>query len=140
MQIDGFGELMPTDRDTSLSREDRILNGGRGGIFEAQAVQTKLPLTNAVHQLNARKSGRRVPETFEAEHHVRSALDVSMPGRVAAAHCCAAAPSKNRTCAFRSIRLKPLQRHLSTPGSTTSFSGMLRISTAIEMVHLEVAS
>jgi hypothetical protein len=31
------------------------------------------------------------------------------------------------------------QRHLSTPGSTTSFSGILRISTAIEMVHLEVA-
>ena len=30
-------------------------------------------------------------------------------------------------------------REILTPGSTTSFSGVLRISTAIEMVHLEVA-
>src|ERR1700692_3051763 len=48
-------------------------------------------------------------------------------------------PPENRTCAYRRVTTKPLQRHLSTPGSTTSFSGILRISTAIEMVHLEVA-
>ena len=32
---------------------------------EAQGVQAKLPLANAVHQLDARKGGCRVPETFE---------------------------------------------------------------------------
>jgi hypothetical protein len=78
VQMDSFGEFMPTDQDTYFISEDRIRGGGRGSIFEAQAVQAKLLLTNAVHQLNARKGGRRVPETFEAEHRVRSGLGVAM--------------------------------------------------------------
>jgi hypothetical protein len=53
VQIDSFGELMPTDQDTLLFSEDRIPDGRRGGIFEAQAVQAKLPLANAMHQLDA---------------------------------------------------------------------------------------
>jgi hypothetical protein len=54
VKIDSFGELRPTDQDTSSSSEDRIPDDGRGDIFEAQAVQAKLPLANAVHQLDAR--------------------------------------------------------------------------------------
>jgi hypothetical protein len=37
-----------------------------------------LPLANAVHQLNARYGGGRVPETFEAAHRVCSGLYVAM--------------------------------------------------------------
>jgi hypothetical protein len=51
----------------------------------------------------------------------------------------AARPPKNRACFFRRTRLKPLQGHFSTPGSTTAYSGALIFSTAIEMVKLEVA-
>jgi Uncharacterised protein family (UPF0261) len=40
---------------------------------------------------------------------------------------------------FRSTRLKPLQRHLSTPGFHHCSSGTLMTSTAIEMVHLKFA-
>jgi hypothetical protein len=50
-----------------------------------------------------------------------------------------ARPPKNRTCASRRIRLKPLRRHLSTPGYATEFVGVLMIPTAIEMVHSKIA-
>jgi hypothetical protein len=59
VQIDSFGELRPIDQDTSLSSEDRIPDDGRGDIFEAQAVQAKLPLANAMHQVDAREGGCR---------------------------------------------------------------------------------
>ncbi|MFM0197140.1 hypothetical protein PQQ65_28960 [Paraburkholderia strydomiana] len=60
-QTDDFGELTPPDQDTLSSSEDQIPGGRHGGIFEVQAIRAKLPLANAVHQLNARYGGGRVP-------------------------------------------------------------------------------
>jgi hypothetical protein len=37
-----------------------------------------LSLANAMHQFNACKRDRGMPETFEAEHHVRSGPDVAV--------------------------------------------------------------
>jgi hypothetical protein len=78
VQTDSIGELVPTNQASSLSSDDRIPDGGGGGIFEEQAVQAKLPRANAVHQLNACKGGRRAPEAFESQHRVCSGLDVAM--------------------------------------------------------------
>ena len=77
-QTDDFGELTPPDQDTLSSSEDQIPGGRHGGIFEIQAIRAKSPLANAVHQLNARYGGGRVPETFEARHRVCSVLYVAM--------------------------------------------------------------
>ncbi|MDR6375756.1 hypothetical protein [Paraburkholderia caledonica] len=60
-QMDDFGELTPPDQDTLSSSDDQIPGGRHGGIFEVQAIRAKLPLANAVHQLNARYGGGRVP-------------------------------------------------------------------------------
>lgn len=60
------------------SRQDRIADGGRTGIFEAELREAELALANAMHQLNACKGDRSVPEPVEAEHDVGPQLDVTM--------------------------------------------------------------
>lgn len=47
-------------------------------ISQAKLYQTELPFADATHQFKTRERDRRVPETFEAEHHVGSGLDVAM--------------------------------------------------------------
>src|SRR5437879_2667073 len=60
------------------SRQDGIPHSGCSGIFEAWLNEVELTFANAMHQLNACQSDRGVPEAFEAEHDVRSGLDVAM--------------------------------------------------------------
>ena len=78
VQIAGMGEKSPTNKDALSIEQDRIPDGGRSGFLEPESGEVELPLANAVHQLDARKGGCRAPETFEAEHRVRSGLDVAM--------------------------------------------------------------
>jgi hypothetical protein len=78
VQVDGLAEKFPIFMDTFAIEQDNIPDGRRSGIFEAGNGEVKLPLANAVHQLDTGNRGRGAPEPFEAEHHVRSGLDVSM--------------------------------------------------------------
>ena len=78
VQTDGLNGLRPIDQDTLLKRENRIPDCRHSGVFESQPHKTKLPLANAMHQLNACERDRGAPETFEAEHGVRPGLDVTM--------------------------------------------------------------
>src|SRR5471032_2884241 len=70
--------MLLINMDTLLIEQDSIPDGGRCSVLEPESAEVELPLANAMHQLDARNRGRGTPETFEAEHHVRSGLDVSM--------------------------------------------------------------
>jgi hypothetical protein len=55
VQTDVFNGLRPIDQDALLRRGNRIPDSRHSGIFESQPGKTKLPLANAMHQLNARE-------------------------------------------------------------------------------------
>ena len=61
-----------------MSREDRIPNSRRSGIFEVERCEIELTLANAMHQLNACNRGCGAPEPLEAKHDLRPGLDVAM--------------------------------------------------------------
>jgi hypothetical protein len=65
-------------KEVLSSRQDGIPHSGRSGILEAWLHEVEVSFANAMHELYACQSDRGVPETFEAEHDVRSGLDVPM--------------------------------------------------------------
>ena len=50
----------------------------QSGILETDFSQIELALANAMHQFDAGDRCHSISEPLEAEHHVRSELDVSM--------------------------------------------------------------
>src|SRR5471032_1263549 len=61
-----------------MSREDRIPNSRRSGIFEVERCEIELTLANAMHQLDACNRGCGAPEPLEAKHDLGPGLDVAM--------------------------------------------------------------
>jgi hypothetical protein len=53
VQIAGEAETSPINKDSLFFEQDSIPGGGRSGIFESESPEVKLPLANAVHQLDA---------------------------------------------------------------------------------------
>jgi len=61
-----------------MSREDRIPNSRRSGIFEVERCEIELTLANAMHQLDACNRGWGAPEPPKAKRDLRPGLDVAM--------------------------------------------------------------
>jgi hypothetical protein len=61
-----------------LGSEYRVPDSGRRSTLNTKAAQVELPLTDAVHQLNASDRDRRVAELLEPQHHSNALLDAAV--------------------------------------------------------------
>ena len=78
VQIAGGVEMSSINADALFIEHDGIPDVERSGILEPESTEVKLTLANSMHQLDALNRDRGTREPFEAEHYVRSGLDVSM--------------------------------------------------------------
>jgi hypothetical protein len=53
VQIAGWVEMLLINMDTLVIEKDSIPDGGRCGVLEPQSAEVELPLSNAMHQLDA---------------------------------------------------------------------------------------
>ena len=53
MQIGCVAEMFILDMDTLSIEQDKITDGRRSDVFERKSGEVELPLSNAMHQLDA---------------------------------------------------------------------------------------
>jgi hypothetical protein len=78
VQIAGGVEMSSINADALFIEHDGFPDVERGGILEPESTEVELTLAISMHQLDALDRDRCTPEPFEAEHYVRSGLDVSI--------------------------------------------------------------
>ena len=53
VQITGSAEILLINVDTLLIERDSVPDGGRCSVLEPESAEVELPLSDAMHQLNA---------------------------------------------------------------------------------------